>query len=116
MYPAEGGDVTVSGLFTLASQSVVAAWPGRIQESAAFWEKEKPKQAVWGEDMPLAKVCRLMRSRSNFAGLVSATEHALQEQAPAFCLMQQLARGLLSLLSYCWCSSLLVHGSLHKHY
>lgn len=46
MYPAEGGDVTVSGLFTLASQSVVAAWPGRSQESAAFREKEKPKQAA----------------------------------------------------------------------
>lgn len=57
-----------------------------------------------------------MRSRSNLAGLVSATKRALQDQAPVFCLMQQLARGLLSLLSCCWCSSLFLHGFLHKPY
>lgn len=30
-------------------------------------------QPAWGEELPLAKVCRLMRSRSNLSGLMSAT-------------------------------------------
>lgn len=48
-------------------------------------------QPAWGEHLPLAKVCRLVRNRSNLAGLVSATKRALQDQAPVFCLMLQLA-------------------------
>lgn len=102
---AEGGDITVSGLFTSASQPVVAAWPARSQEGAAFWEKGKPKHAAsLGEELSLAKVCKLMRSRSNLAGLESARERVLQDQALVFCLIQQqLAPGLLSLLSCCWC-------------
>lgn len=46
MYPAEREDITVSGLFSLASQWVVPAWPARSQEGAPFWEKGKPKHAA----------------------------------------------------------------------